>query len=91
MSKYKKVTIEDINEILGFDITEDTKDTRVVRARQGAWLCFFINGYNYAEIGRIFGYNRDVVLHGVDRFEDLLKEGDKLTLELWQKLKVYEL
>lgn len=91
MSKYKKVTIEDINEILGFDITEDTRDTRVVRARQGAWLCFFINGYSYSEIGRMFGYNESTVREGVDRFEDLLKEGDKLTLELWQKLKVYEL
>ena len=91
MSKYKKVTIEDINEILGFDITEDTRDTRVVRARQGAWLCFYINGYSYSEIGRMFGYNESTVREGVDRFEDLLKEGDKLTLELWQKLKVYEL
>lgn len=91
MSKYKKVTIEDINEILGFDITEATRDTRVVRARQGAWLCFFINGYSYSEIGRMFGYNESTVREGVDRFEDLLKEGDKLTLELWQKLKVYEL
>ena len=91
MSKYKKVTIEDINEILGFDITEDTRDTRVVRARQGAWLCFCINGYSYSEIGRMFGYNESTVREGVDRFEDLLKEGDKLTLELWQKLKVYEL
>jgi|BioPla2DNA2_1021312.scaffolds.fasta_scaffold59849_3 chromosomal replication initiation ATPase DnaA len=91
MSKYKKVTIEDINEILGFDITEDTRDTRVVRARQGAWLCFYINGHSYKDIAKMFGFARSTVIEGVDMFERLLKEGDKLTLELWQKLKVYEL
>lgn len=91
MSKYKNVTIEDINEILGFDITEDTRETKVVRARQGAWLCFCINDHSYTEIGEMFGYNESTVRGGVDRFEDLLKEGDKLTVELWKKLKVYEL
>lgn len=88
---YKKVTIEDINEILGFDITQDDRSTKSVRARQGAWLCFYINGYSYADIGRMFGFDRKNVSHGVDRFEDLLKEGDRTTVELWQKLKVYEL
>ena len=91
MSKYKKVTIEDINEILGFDITEDTRETKVVRARQGAWLCFCINDYSYKDIAKMFGFARSTVAAGVDMFEDLLKKGDKLTVELWQKLKVYEL
>lgn len=91
MSKYKNVTIEDINEILGFDITEDTRETKVVRARQGAWLCFCINDHSYADIAKMFGFSRSTVADGVDMFEDLLKNGDKLTVELWQKLKVYEL
>lgn len=89
--EYKKISIEDVNKLLGLDVTMDSRDSVVIRARQGAWLCFFINGYSYSEIGRMFGYSRKNVSRGVDRFEDLLKEGDKLTVELWQKLKVYEL
>lgn len=88
---YKKVTIEDINEILGFDITQDDRNTKAVRARQGAWLCFYINGYSYRQIGELFRFSKASVQQGVDRFEDLLKEGDRTTVELWQKLKVYEL
>lgn len=85
--KYKKVTVGDINDILGIDITVESE----IRARQGAWLCFFINGFTYSDIGRMFGCSESNVRKGVDRFEDLLKEGDKVTLDLWQKLKVYEL
>lgn len=88
---YKKISIQDVNDILGFDITERNKDIKYIRARQGAWLCFYINGYSYSDIGRLFGYRTSTVNEGVDTFEDKLKEGDKLTLELWQKLKVYEL
>ena len=66
MSKYKNVTIEDINEILGFDITEDTRETKVVRARQGAWLCFCINDHSYKDIAKMFGFARSTVAAGVD-------------------------
>lgn len=89
--EYKKISIESVNKTLGLDVTMDSRDSVVIRARQGAWLCFYINGYSYSEIGRMFGCSRKNVSQGVDRFEDLLKEGDKLTVELWQKLKVYEL
>ena len=89
--EYKNISIESVNKTLGLVVTMDSRDSVVIRAKQGAWLCFFINGYSYSEIGRMFGYSRKNVSQGVDRFEDLLKEGDKLTVELWQKLKVYEL
>lgn len=88
---YKVVKIEDINRILGFDISNRSKDKTVIRGRQGAWLCFYINGHTYVDIGRIFGVSGSSVAEGVDRFEDKLKEGDSLTLEIWNKLKVYEL
>ena len=89
--EYKKISIESVNKTLGLDVTMDSSDSVVIRAKQGAWLCFFINGYSYSEIGRMFGSSESNVRGGVDRFEDLLKQGDKLTVELWQKLKVYEL
>jgi predicted DNA-binding protein YlxM (UPF0122 family) len=54
-------------------------------------LCFCINDYSYKDIAKMFGFAKSTVIDGVDMFERLLKEGDKLTLELWQKLKVYEL
>lgn len=89
--KYKEVTIEGINEILGFDISQDSKEDTIVRARQGAWLCFNINDHSYASIARMFGVTSMKVVRGVDRFEALLKEGDRLTVEIWDKLKVYEI
>ena len=89
--EYKKISIEDVNKLLGLDITMKSRDAVVTRARHGSWLCFFINGYSYADIGRMFGFAPSTIMGGVDRFEDLLKQGDKLTLELWQKLKIYEL
>lgn len=89
--EYKKITIEGVNDVLGFDITKNDKSTTAIRARQGAWLCFYINGYSYGQIGKMFGLSKSGIQSGVDRFEDLLKQGDETTLELWQKLKVYEL
>jgi len=88
---YKKISIEDINKTLGFDVTVPSKDITVIRAKQGAWLCFYINGYSYSEIGRMFHCTKSNVLKGVDMFEDRLKERDRITLEIWDKLKVYEL
>ena len=88
---YKEISIESVNRVLGFNIEQKSKDKTVTRARQGAWLCFYINGYSYSDIARIFDCNRKSVSAGVDMFEDLLKQGDKTTLEIWDKLKVYEL
>lgn len=87
---YKVVKIEDINRILGFDISKRSRDKSIVLGRQGAWFCFNLNGYSYSEIGRIFNITPTSVIEGINRFEDRLKEKDSLTLEIWDKLKVYD-
>lgn len=83
------LSVEELSELLGQDIMSKSRFDEVVRAKQGAWLYLFVKGLSYSKIAKMCGYTRWTISRGVDRFEDLRKEGDRYTLEIWDKLKPY--
>lgn len=83
------LSIDELSELLGQDTMSKSRYNEVIRARQGAWLYLFVKGLSYSKIGKMFNYSRYSISRGVDRFEDLRKEGDRYTLEIWDKLTPY--
>ena len=83
------LSVEELSELLGQDIMSKSRFDEVVRAKQGAWLYLFVKGLSYSKIAEMCDFRRQNISNGVDRFEDLRKEGDRYTLEIWDKLKPY--
>ena len=81
------LSVEELSELLGQDIMSKSRFDEVVRAKQGAWLYLFVKGnLSYSKIAKkMCGFRRQNISNGVDRFEDLRKEGDRYTLEIWDK------
>jgi chromosomal replication initiation ATPase DnaA len=48
-----------------------------VAARQTYWYHLHSKGFGISEIGRIFGFDRVTVYHGVQKIKDLISVGDK--------------
>jgi len=50
---------------------------RLSDIRETYWLLLYENGFNYQEIGKLFGRTHATILSGVRRIRQLLESGDR--------------
>ena len=76
-----------ICERAGFgDLKAKNRRAEISTRRQGVFYKMYSDHPNYTEIGRQADRTHATVLHGVDRFSDLLSINDKLAVDIWRKL-----
>lgn len=83
------LSIDKISEVLGVNVRSRDRTVAIVRARQGAWLYYYINGYTYQEVADMFSFSRQGVVKGVKWYDKQLVEEDRYATEIWQKFKEY--
>ena len=87
------MNIDFFNDLLGLDITTETKQRKYVRARQCVWFFLFNlhrNALNYTQISKIFGVDRTAVSKACDNINEELSEGnDNLSKQYWAVLEPY--
>lgn len=79
--------IDTICRIFGENIFEGRKTKERVDKRLAAYT--FLRKkkeLKYEEIGRMVGRDHTTIISGVDRFEGLLKNGDRGAMSVWDKL-----
>lgn len=59
--------------------------------RYAAYYYLWLNGYGIVDISRVFGYSHGTVSVGRAQFEEKLSINDPLAIELWGKLKDYDI
>ena len=68
------------------DVVGRSKRERLSIVRQLIWRMLYQSGMSYGQIGEMFGRSHVSVLYGVNRVEDMVSIGDRLTVELSRKV-----
>ncbi len=72
---------------LGVDITNKSRKRYVTTARFVAFHWLRKNGYTCVEVGEMFGMHHSTVSYGVQEVDDFLSIGDKMVMEMCDKLR----
>ena len=72
---------------LGVDITDKSRRRGVTTARFVAFHWLRKNGYTCMEVAEMFGMHHSTVSYGVQEVDDFLSIGDKMVMEMCDKLR----
>lgn len=76
-----------ICERAGFgDLKAKNSRAEISTRRQGVFYKMYLDHPSCTEIGRQANRSHATVLHGVERFSDLLSINDKQAVEIWKRL-----
>lgn len=76
-----------ICERAGFgDLKAENREGNIPTYRQGVWCKMYLDYPNYSEIGRQSKRSHSTVMHGVNRFINLLTTNDRTAVDVWKKL-----
>ena len=87
ISSETKDVIGMLSSKLGVDITDKSRKRGVTTARFVAFHWLRKNGYTCVEVADMFGMHHSTVSYGVQEVDDFLSIGDKMVMEMCDKLR----
>jgi chromosomal replication initiation ATPase DnaA len=82
-----KEVIEMLSRKLGVDITDKSRKRDVTTARFVAFHWLRKMGFTCMEVAEMFGMHHSTVSYGVQEVDDFLSIGDKMVMEMCDKLR----
>ena len=87
ISSETKEVIRMLSRKLGVDITDKSRKRGVTTARFVAFHWLRKMGYTCVEVAEMFGMHHSTVSYGVQEVDDFLSIGDKMVMEMYDKLR----
>ena len=91
ISAEAREVIEMLSRKLGVDITDKSRKRDVATARFVAFHWLRKMGYTCMEVAEMFGMHHSRVSYGVQEVDDFLSIGDKMVMEMCDKLRCLDM